>query len=76
MIYKRHKISEFPNEWGFFEAYDINDCDASMEHAKTLEQIKIYIDDVRITQEDAEEIRKERKSSDFPPYNENEFMFI
>lgn len=45
MIYKGYEIREKPNEWGFYEATSINDCDAYMLFSKTLEGLKTEIDE-------------------------------
>lgn len=44
-IHKGYKISTEVNEWGFFEATSIYDCDRPMIFNKTLEGIKEDIDD-------------------------------
>lgn len=45
MTYKGYEIREKPNEWGFYEATSINDCDAYMLFDKTLEGLKTIIDE-------------------------------
>ncbi len=44
MKYKNYIISSPSNEWGYFEATP-QDCDATMIHAKSIEQLKIEIDE-------------------------------
>lgn len=44
MIYKKWNITF--NEWGYFEAYNLEDCDAYMLHDKTLEGLKTQIDEL------------------------------
>lgn len=44
MTYKHHDITL--NEWGYYEAYDTREDEAVIIHAKTLEQIKIEIDEL------------------------------
>ena len=46
MIYKNYKITEKPNEWGYYEATRLNDCDAPMIFALTIDGIKIEIDEL------------------------------
>ena len=44
--YKGWLIEEL-NEQGYYEAYDLNDCDAPMIYAKSLEVLKIEIDETQ-----------------------------
>ena len=44
MIYRGYKIEL--NEWGYYEAESLEDCDSSFLYAKTLEEIKIEIDEI------------------------------
>lgn len=46
MIYKGYILDEKPNEWGYFEAYHIKDCDRVMLKAKTLKELKTDIDEL------------------------------
>lgn len=43
-IYKGYEIDHQDNGYGYFEAININDCDAQMEFGKTIEQLKDSID--------------------------------
>tara|TARA_R110000796_G_scaffold118576_1_gene232317 strand:- start:30 stop:179 length:150 start_codon:yes stop_codon:yes gene_type:complete len=43
-IYKEHKI-QGPNEWGYFTAYNVNDCDAFTLFDKSEEGLKTQIDE-------------------------------
>ena len=42
-IYKNWQIEK--GDYGYFEATNLNDCDAFMKHAKSIEEIKIEIDE-------------------------------
>jgi hypothetical protein len=41
-IYKGYQISK--NEFGYFEAYNTNDCDQPMVNGKTIQEVKGMID--------------------------------
>ena len=45
-IYKGYEISLQLNDWGYFEATSINDCDADIVTSKTIEALKIEIDEL------------------------------
>lgn len=45
-IYKGYEIDLTANEWLFFEAIKLNDCDAPILICKTVEQLKDLIDDL------------------------------
>lgn len=42
-IYRNWQIEKV--DYGYYEAYDLDDCDASMEWAKTIYELKIQIDE-------------------------------
>jgi len=44
-IYKDWQIRKSIFAPGYYEATNLNDCDASMKYAKSLEEIKIEIDE-------------------------------
>jgi hypothetical protein len=44
--YKGYNIDTVANEWGYYEAYSIDDCDAFMEFANSIEELKINIDEL------------------------------
>ena len=46
MTYKNYEITETHNEWGYYEAISLIDCDALVIFAETIEQIKIEIDEL------------------------------
>jgi len=41
--YKNWRIEE--NEFGYYEATNLNDCDATMKFAKTIDKLKLEIDE-------------------------------
>lgn len=41
--YRNYQIEQ--GDYSYYEAYDLNDCDAYMEWAKTIEELKIQIDE-------------------------------
>jgi len=41
-----YELTTTPNEWGYYEATNLIDCDAFMLHDKTLEGLKIQIDEL------------------------------
>lgn len=43
-IYKGYEIDHQLNDWGFYEADNVNDCDADVLTSKTIEALKIEID--------------------------------
>ena len=45
-IYKGWEICLQCNDWGFFEAVNINDCDAPYVFDKTIEGVKSQIDEI------------------------------
>jgi len=45
-IYKDYEIYTQANDWGYFEATSTKDCDAPIIVAKTIEQLKIEIDEL------------------------------
>ena len=45
-IYKDYEIYNQVNDWGYFEATSIQDCDAPMIAARTIEQLKTKIDEL------------------------------
>jgi len=46
VIYGNWKIETKPNEWGYFEAINIKDCDAFIIRGKTLDIVRTEIDEV------------------------------
>lgn len=44
-IYKNWQIRKSVYAPGYYEAVDLYDCDAFMKHAKSIEEIKIEIDE-------------------------------
>lgn len=46
MKYKNYEITDFPNEHGYYEATNLNDCDAYMIHDRTIEGIRTQIDEL------------------------------
>tara|TARA_R100001530_G_scaffold132573_1_gene105106 strand:+ start:248 stop:451 length:204 start_codon:yes stop_codon:yes gene_type:complete len=44
-IYKNWQIRKSDYAIGYYEATNLNDCDAKMKHAKSIEQLKIEIDE-------------------------------
>lgn len=44
--YKEYQMTHQRNEYGFFEAYSLTDCDAVMIYAKTLDDLKTDIDEL------------------------------
>jgi hypothetical protein len=44
-IYKNWQIRKSDYAIGYYEATNLNDCDAYMKHAKSIEQLKIEIDE-------------------------------
>ena len=44
-IYKNWQIEK--GDYGYFEATNLNDCDAFMKYAKSIEELKIEIDYVQ-----------------------------
>ena len=44
-IYKNWQIRKSDYAPGYYEATNLNDCDAFMKHAKSIEEIKIEIDE-------------------------------
>ena len=46
MIYKNYEITTNKNAWGYFEAINLKDCDAFYIYGKTIEEIKIEIDEL------------------------------
>jgi len=47
--YKDYEITKTPNEWGYYEASSLVDCDALMLNDKTLTGLKIQIDELNDT---------------------------
>tara|TARA_R110000851_G_C12643369_1_gene519289 strand:+ start:218 stop:367 length:150 start_codon:yes stop_codon:yes gene_type:complete len=45
-IYKDYRIYDQANDWGYFEAHSEKDCDAPIVVARTMEQLKIEIDEL------------------------------
>jgi len=45
MKYKNYDIDTQDNEWGYFEAINLDDCDAPILFANTIEKLKIEIDE-------------------------------
>jgi len=43
-IYKNWQIRKSDYAPGYYEATNLNDCDAFMKHAKSIEEIKVEID--------------------------------
>lgn len=43
--HKNYELDEIPNEWGYYEAVSLIDCDAYILRDKTLEGLKIQIDE-------------------------------
>ena len=46
VIYKDYRIYDQANEWGYFEAVSEKDCDSPIIIARTMEQLKIEIDEL------------------------------
>lgn len=44
-IYKNWQIRKSDYAVGYYEATNLNDCDAFMKHAKSIEAIKVEIDE-------------------------------
>lgn len=44
-VYKNWKIEKSDYASGYYEAYNLNDCDAFIKHAKSIEEIKTEIDE-------------------------------
>ena len=47
MKYKGWQITLTPNDWGYYEAFSLTDCDASMIFEKTIQDVKDEIDELR-----------------------------
>jgi hypothetical protein len=47
-IYKGYEIDTQDNGYGYFEATSINDCDASIIFANTIEKVKVEIDEFHL----------------------------
>jgi len=45
MKYKNYDIDAQDNGWGYFEAINLDDCDAPILFANTIEKLKIEIDE-------------------------------
>ena len=45
VIYKNWQIEKSNYAVGYYEATNLNDCDAYMKHAKSIEEIKNEIDE-------------------------------
>ena len=45
-IYKNWEITKSDYAVGYYEATNLNDCDACMIHAKSVEEIKTEIDEI------------------------------
>ena len=45
MVYKNYDIDTKDNCWGYFEATNLNDCDAPILFANTIEKLKIEINE-------------------------------
>ena len=45
MKYKNYDIDAQDNWWGYFEAINLDDCDAPILFANTIEKLKIEIDE-------------------------------
>jgi len=45
MVYKNYDIDTQSNDWGYFEAINLNDCDAPILFANTIEKLIIEIDE-------------------------------
>lgn len=46
MKYKGYDITDNPNEWTYYEATSLTDCDAPILVAPTLDELKIEIDEL------------------------------
>jgi len=46
MKYKEYEIDTQGNGWGYFEATSLNDCDANIIYANTIEKVKAEIDEL------------------------------
>lgn len=44
-VYKNWQIRKSDYAVGYYEATNLNDCDAFMKHAKSIEEIKTEIDE-------------------------------
>lgn len=49
-IYKNWQIRKSDYASGYYEATNLNDCDAFMKHAKSIEEIKVEIDNELLEQ--------------------------
>jgi hypothetical protein len=45
MVYKNYDIDTQNNGWGYFEAINLDNCDAPMLFANTIEKLIIEIDE-------------------------------
>ncbi len=45
MVYKNYDIDTEDNGWGYFEATNLDDCDAPMLFANTIEKLIIEINE-------------------------------
>ena len=48
MNYREYEIDAQENGYGYFEATSINDCDAPIIFANTIEKVKVEIDELYI----------------------------
>ena len=48
MNYREYEIDKQGNGYGYFEATSINDCDAPIIFANTIEKVKVEIDELYI----------------------------
>ena len=46
MTYQGYEITDTPNEWGYYEATSLMDCDAYMLFDKTIHGLKTQIDEL------------------------------
>ena len=45
MNYREYEIDTQGNGYGYFEATSLNDCDADIIYANTIEKVKVEIDE-------------------------------
>lgn len=44
--YKKYELDNIPNEWGYYEAISLVDCDAFVLHDETIQGLKTQIDEL------------------------------
>lgn len=48
IVYKNYEISEKPNDFGYYEGVNITDCDAQVLTAKSIDEVKIEVDELEL----------------------------